>query len=191
MRRTLHRTSEPSSEILTPQEVKTFLKEDLSLNDEMIEELVITSREWLEDETGLNFGLSGYRVYLESFIDIVIPRYPLVDDSVVITYHDSTGTEQTLSDNFYDVIDEEIPCRLKFKGSLPDLMADKEYTISVSFEAGYTKEKTPKRAFTAMKLLVTHYFNHRDLSDKRVDYNIPIPNRVRHFVNPLKKWRLL
>lgn len=191
MSRTLHRTSEPSIEILSPQEVRNFLKEDLSLNDELIRELVITSREWLEDETGLNFGVSSYKLYLTSFSDIVIPRFPLKDGSLTVTYVDTSGSDQTLGSDLYEIITEEIPARLKFKGTLPDLFDEKEYPISITFEAGYTKEKTPKRAFTAIKLLVTHYFNHRDLSDKRVDYDIPIPNRVRHLVNPLKKWRLL
>lgn len=191
MLRTLHRTSEPNPEVFGLEQVKIFLKEDLSHNDELAEELAISSREWLEDETGMNFGVSGYKLFLSKFIDIVIPRYPLQDGSVVVTYTDDQGADQTMDSSSYTVIDEEIPARLKFTGDLPALKEDKEYPVWITFNAGYTPAKTPKRAITVLKLMVTHYFNHRDLSDKRVNYDTPIPYRVRHLTNQLKARRLL
>ncbi len=189
MGRTLHRISEPEEEIFSLPEVKSFLKEDLSLNDNDIYELSITSREWLEDETGLNFGVSTYELYLNGFTDITIPRYPLDKESVEITYIDKDGNDQTLDTGSYKVIHQEIPCRLIFNSNLPDTKDDELYPVKVVFKAGYTKAKIPKRAHTAMKLLITHYYNHRDLADKRIDYSIPVPARVRHFTDGLKKWR--
>jgi len=189
MGRTLHRISEPEQEVFSLSEVKSFLKEDLSLNDIDINELAITSREWLEDETGLNFGISTYELYLKGFTDIRIPRYPLVNDSVEITYIDIEGNNQPLDASAYKLIHQEIPCRLMFESGLPETKDDELYPVKVVFKAGYPASKVPKRAQTAMKLLITHYYNHRDLADKRIDYSISVPSRVRHFSDGLKKWR--
>lgn len=189
MKSTLHRISEPDPEIMTAADVKNFLKEDLSNNDTDIEELAVTAREWLEDETGINFGVSSYKIYQRKFQDITIPRWPLVKESVVVKYLDESNTEVTLSSDKYEVIDQETPARLAFKKDLPDDFFDIEYPVVIQFDAGYTKEKTPKRAFTCIKLIIAHYYNHRDLSTKRIDFTVPVPDRVRHFVNGLKKWR--
>lgn len=189
MVRTLHRISEPAQEIFNLPEVKTFLKEDLSLNDSDIQELAITSREWLEGETGLNFGVSEYAMYLGGYNDITVPRYPLDKDSVVVTYTDIDGAEQTLPADKYTVIHQEIPARLMFNSPLPALKDTDLYPVKVAFKAGYTKATTPRRAITALKLLIAHYYNHRDLADKRIDYSVPVPSRVRHFSDGLKKWR--
>ena len=189
--RTLHRITGPAEEIVSPAQVKLFLKEDLSLNDTIIDELIVTAREWLEDETGYNFGVSTYNWYVKEFKDVVIPRAPFVVDDFVIKYMDSDGTEQTLNTELYNLIIKERPARLVYKKELPSLDEKDYYPVTISFKAGYGVEEAPKRAITALKLLITHYFNHRDLSDNRIKYDIPIPKRIHHFVAQLKARRFL
>lgn len=188
---TIHRLTEPTNEILTVQDVKGFLRIDDTISDTDVSQLLTTSREYLEDETGLCFGVSTYRLFIDSFKEITIPRYPLDVDTLVITYTDTDGTEQTLDASLYTIVHEEIPARLVFDENVPELEDDKLYPVKIEFSAGYTQSNAPKRAITCMKLLITHYFNHRDLSDKRIDYEIPVPQRIRHFVNGMKKWRFL
>lgn len=179
------RISDPSTELIDTESAKGFLREGANAQDSVIDELVITARELLEDETGRNFGESDYELYLEGFHDFTFPRSPVDTDSVVITYNNDV---ELATDN-YTLINEEDPARIVFKGSLPTLDDDQFYPVKIAFTSGYTSSNVPKRALTAMKLLMSFYYSNRDPGSDKVDYSIPIPKRIRHFIDPLKPRR--
>jgi uncharacterized phiE125 gp8 family phage protein len=181
----LHRTSEPDQEVITPQQAKDFLREDHPGQDTVISGLITAVREWIEDETALVFGLSSFELFLEGYNDFQFPVSPVDAESISISYKDPSGNWEPLSESDYELISEERPPRVRFKASVPPVLTAK-YVIKVEFVAGYSAQSAPKRAITAMKLLMTHYYTNRDPGSGRVNYDEPIPRRLEHFIRPLK-----
>jgi len=181
------RIKEPENELINIPSAKDFLREGANAQELVISDLIITSREWLEEETGRNFGKSNYELYLEGFHDFTFPRSPVDIDSVEITYNNN----EALPAQNFTIVSEEDPPRVVFKNVLPNLDDDRFYPVKVSFTSGYTDSNVPKRALTAMKLLMSFYYGNRDPGSGKVDYTIPIPSRIRHFIGPLKPRRFL
>lgn len=182
--------STPDPELLTPESVKSYLRIDTDLDDSDLQGLIESARDWLEAVTGRNYGVSSYIQFLSGFNDITLPRSPYVDESISIKYIDENEQEQELTDHFR-MQPQPDPARLVFMNPPVALSKTDEMPVMVEFEAGYTDQNVPGIALTAMKLFISHYYNHRDLSDKRLDYTMDITQKLNHLIAPLRVRRFL
>ena len=105
---------------------------------------------------------------------IKIPGWP-IDSIDSISYTDSDGDAQTLSDSLYrtELVQCPATIRPEINEDWPDTQADATDAVTVTFTAGFgTAASDVPYMFRAMiKLLVAHWFKHREAVGKT---NTPI-----------------
>ncbi|GEM_PF-1647069 len=154
--------SEPEDEPVKFDHVKTYFREDRSIEDALINSLAIAARENLERYTGWRLINTDLRMHLKGFDNVRIPNKPL-SGSVTVKYDDSSGNEQTLSSSEYSTYSQERLARIDFHGdSLPDFDDgdDNDYPVRIEFTIGYgsSASDVPERWKSAIKLLAMIYW---------------------------------
>jgi len=97
---------------------------------------------------------------------IYLPKPPL-SSVTSIKYIDDDGTEQTLNTSVYDVFTNVEPgfVRLAWNQSWPSIRSTQD-AVKVTFVAGFgNAEDVPDGIKAAVKLLVGHWFEHRESID--------------------------
>ena len=163
----------PAEEPLLTEEVKTFIRVDTTDEDELVNALIIAARERVEAITRRALITQTWIMRLDDFPgwdqqDIFLPRPPLQSISS-ITYIDTAGTSQTWAAANYDV---STPAgdfadfgrlRTAFQKSFP-VVRDQLEAVTITFAAGYgDAAAVPSGIKTAMKLLISHWFDNRHL----------------------------
>jgi len=136
------RTTDATEEPVTLTETKTFLKVDVSDDDALITRLIESARNYCEDYTGRQLVTATYSLVLDAFPlgegAIRPPRPPLQTTGLVITYTDSNGTTQTMSDTLYDVDVKTEPGRIypAYGEDWPTTQVHRD-VVTVTYQAGY------------------------------------------------------
>ena len=95
-----------------------------------------------------------------------------------IEYVDLDGTTQTLSAANYqsDVVSDDQPARISpaYGLSWPDVRSDTFNAVTVTFTAGYSSvDEVPASTKQLIKLLVAHWFNHREATTTDIVNMVP------------------
>jgi uncharacterized phiE125 gp8 family phage protein len=164
-------TTEPTNEPVARTEAKLHLKVDYTTDDDLIDELIKTARQWCEDYEGRSYMTQTITLYMDSFCSDVIylPRPPILSvDSV--KYLDDTDTWQTLDTSIYDVdlFSNVGRIILAYGQSWPTTLADRN-AVQIIYKTGYSEtaadaSKIPSRVKSAMKLIVGHLYENRENS---------------------------
>lgn len=139
MKYPLEISTPPGVEPLTTAEAKAFFREDRSVEDTLIDQFVVAARKSLERHTGYHLVDTVFKMYLDDFIDVKIPKKPLKTGSVSIQYIDTAGVTQTLATSKYVVHEKESPVGIEFLSDLPDLSDEDgdKYPVIITFTCGY------------------------------------------------------
>jgi uncharacterized phiE125 gp8 family phage protein len=157
----------PDEEPVSLEEAKAHLRVDHSADDDLITAMIVAAREVCEQEAGRAFITQTWQLSLERFpgseCPIEIPKPPLIGIESV-TYIDGEGDDQVLDPSAYYADTADDPGRLlpAFETSWPDA---REFpnSVRIEFEAGYgAAAAVPARAKQAIKLLVSHWYEHRE-----------------------------
>jgi uncharacterized phiE125 gp8 family phage protein len=103
-------------------------------------------------------------LYLDWFPECIELRKPPVQSVSSIAYLDENGDSQTLSSSLYRTDLNSRPSRIEpaYGQSWPSTYGVSN-SITVTFLAGYTTQALiPEQAKQAIKLLVSHWYSHRD-----------------------------
>ena len=132
-------TAAPGTEPISVQEAKDFFREDRNIEDQLISQFVSAARKALEKHTGHVLIDTEFKMHLQDFDDVKIPKRPVKDGSVSIEYVDTNGTIQTLDSSKYNVHKVDRPVEIEFLSDLPELdeREDTKYPVIISFTAGY------------------------------------------------------
>jgi len=156
----------PSSEPISLDEAKAYLRVDHDDEDALIGRLVKTARETAERHTGRAFIAQNWRLWRDAWPisrAVDIPRPPLIAVSAV-TARDRSGMETTISSDSYIVDNASVPGRLVFTdtASLPTDLAAAN-AVSVAFQAGYgaNTSDVPAAIRNAIVSLVAHLYEAR------------------------------
>jgi uncharacterized phiE125 gp8 family phage protein len=132
----------PRIQLVTPattlavavSDMKTFLGVSHSDHDTMIENMIRAAMRMAEDVTGITLTTTTFRMYLDVFRDVMIPRYPIQAISSV-QYYDGSNTLTTLDTSLYDADIATIPCRIEFLNS--PVVYDRLNAVQINFTAGH------------------------------------------------------
>lgn len=166
---TLTRTAEPALEPILLADAKAHLRIDDTTEDSYIDGLITAARFHIESLTERQLITATYVLRLDEFpcryTDVIkLPRPNLIAVSG-ITYVDNDGVTQTHSSTLYQVDAASLPGRVMpaygqvWPVTRPDLNA-----VAITYTAGYgaTAALVPAPLRHAMKILVAHWFEHRE-----------------------------
>lgn len=149
MRSKLTRLTTPSADVVTLQQVKDHLKIDGTDSDTYLGTLISTAVELVYQVTGRQLLTCNYRLDVDSFRDIELPKPPF-NALISITYKDENGDTQTLSESSYSIDDAIEPAVISFANDLPNTQADVNLPISISYTTGYADAD-------AIPAMIKHY----------------------------------
>lgn len=130
------------TEVLTVEEVKDYLKLNPDNDeDELIESYIVAAREYCENRTGRTIALTNYRLTVQSPEKVfVLPRPMIISvDSVTCD-----GEEVGYSFDYRTITFNSQP----------------QGEVVIDYTAGYPN--CPHGIITAMKLLIGHWYAHRE-----------------------------
>lgn len=186
----------PATEPIATADAKQHLRVDLSDDDAYIDGLVVVARRMAE-RIGLHALITQtLAIVLDDWPDddeIVLPKPPLQAVNSV-EYTDENGATSTLSSSRYIVDTDSAPGRLVLKRdeSWPSDILQSAAGIRVEYDAGFgdAASDVPEDILQAMKLMVGHWYEHREeVSEIRL-YDVPFAaeallndyrNRARRF----------
>lgn len=165
----------PSKEPISTSEMKTHLRQDLSAEDSLIDNLIKTARQKVENFTNRVLIEQEWSVYLQDFPSLEwqeIPKPPLVSvDTFDYTTEDDTTSTFNSSNYRVDTHREPGLIQLKTDTDWPDPSKDLKTRnpVEIQFTAGYgtSRDDVPEEIQSAMKLMVSHWYEHR----KEVELN--------------------
>ncbi len=163
----LNITVEPVLEPITTAEAKTHLRVDLSDEDEYIDTLIVTSRQFAENHTRRQLITATWQLTLDWFPCVIELRRPPIQSVTSITYVDTDGDTQTLDSSLYrvDVTGVTGCITPAFGESWPSTRAITS-AVTVTYVAGYgdAGSDVPAAFKHAIKLLLAHYHENREES---------------------------
>jgi uncharacterized phiE125 gp8 family phage protein len=167
------RTSTPAP-VLTPEQARTHLRIDDAGEDALLAGLIAAAEDHVARETGVALGAADHLLTLGAWPRdgvIRLPCPPLVRvDS--IRYREPGGAELTLSPSGYVVDETHRPARVVLFERPP--LAERPAVIRVSYVAGYEDAAdVPPTLLHAVKLLVGHYYEHREATNTLTVKHVP------------------
>lgn len=158
----------PAVEPITLAEAKLFLRVDASGEDQLIDALIVAARQMVEEHTSrrcitqtieLSFdGVPAERV-------LPIPFAPVASISSIVSY-DTDNAATTFSANDYRLDTHSLPNRIVLDddASWPsDLRQTNSLLVTAVLGYGSSGASvTDKALMGAMKLLITHWYEHRN-----------------------------
>lgn len=156
----------PTLEPVSVDEAKAHLRVDTASEDDLIKGWIAAARRWCETYTNRRFINTTIRYTLDAFSDeMEIPVSPLASVSS-ITYTDVDGASQTLSASVYQVDTYSQPGRvvLAYNQTWPLIRSEVVNPVQINAVVGYgaTPDSVPDGIKAAIKLLVGHWFEHRE-----------------------------
>lgn len=167
-------TVSPTEEPLTPDEVKSQIKIDHTLEDSLITIEIQAAREYVENKLGVALVTQTIEEKLHEFPlkdrlnpmrGIFLKRYPLVTVSS-IAYKDSDGNSQTIDSDDYTLVTSSKPPIIAPKNgvSWPTTL-EEVGSITVTYTAGYgAASAVPADIKQAMLLIISNWFDNRSNS---------------------------
>lgn len=154
------------AEPITIDEAKDWAFVSGSLDDNTIDSLITTAREYCEGQTWQQVIAATLKHYRDCFpIDeIEVPIGPAISVDK-IEYVDGDENTQTLASSEYDVDLFSHYARIQPIDGWPDTSNDVYNTVIITFKAGYDGSKprltVPGKIKQAMKLMIKHWFDNR------------------------------
>lgn len=146
------------STLISSASVKDHLRVEHTVDDTLIGSLRDAACEWVESYTSAKIGSRVGIAYANAWRTEAIPVHPFVVDSV--KYYDTTDTLVTMPAADYHVDLVGRPGCIKFTEA-PDLQDDAYNRIHINLTVGWTPTNLPESVAAAVKLLVGHWYEHR------------------------------
>lgn len=145
------------------------IKEQLAIDgtdlDTYVGTLIEAATVYCQKATHLKFLTATCIDYLDSFPNVIRPRWSPLSSVTSITYVDTAGTTQTWSDTEYDVDTDPTPGRIvpAYGEDYPTIRSDPMLAVTVTYVAGYgtAASDIPETLTHAVKMLVTEWFYRR------------------------------
>lgn len=178
----------PAAEPLTLVEAKAHLRVDVDDDDDLIEGLIVAAREWTENYCRRSWVRRTLELRLDCFYgEIKLPRSP-VSSVTSVKYTGQDGTLQTVDSAVYQVDTYATPPRivpvLGAPWPVPKIGAIN--AVLIEYEAGFAPgqgsptdyaENVPKSVKSAMKLVIGHLYEHRELTTEDALQMVPFATK--------------
>ena len=185
----LNRTTDAAVEPITTTQAKTHLRVTHSDDDTYIDLLIKTARTSAEHYCGRAFNT---QTWVATFNGTDCERlrlpYPKLIGITSIQYRDGDGTLQTTSLSDYEANIDNEPGVVKFL-TVPAYDATYENPLRVTYTAGYgaSASDVPEDIKHALKLLLTHWYNHRQsVVNSNEIAPVELPQGIKWLLDPYK-----
>jgi len=160
-------TAAPAAEPISLAEAKAHLRIDADDEDQLLTSLIVAARSLVERALALALVTESWSLYLDSWPRsgaIALPIAPVQAVAAVRIYDpDDTPTDVSSGTYAVDVLSD--PARLVLSAGAAQLLPARRLNgFEVAFTAGYGDETgdVPEPIRQALKLLVAHWFEHRE-----------------------------
>jgi uncharacterized phiE125 gp8 family phage protein len=187
---TLEVVTAPSIQLVTTAEVKAQAKIEISEDDALLDAYIERATEYLGNEVdgGMQFRQTQFDLPVSEWWDapLKLPRPPFYGLNS-LKYYDTAGTQQTL--NLANVIVRRPwrqPGTIEWapRITLPSVDPDREFPITVRFEAGWgAANEVPAQVKQAVVLLVAQWYRDREAASEVASR--PIEHGVRALLDSL------
>jgi uncharacterized phiE125 gp8 family phage protein len=181
----------PAAEPLTLAEAKKHCRIDTDITDQdtLISALIQSAREWAENHCRRSFVRRTLELRLDCFPgEIRLPRGP-VSSVTSVKYTDQDGSEATVATADYQVDIYGTPPRIvpAFGVVWPTPKFGALNAVLVTYVAGYAPgatsptdhaENVPQAVKAALKLIVGHLYEHRELAAAQAMTEVPFAVRA-------------
>lgn len=181
--RSLVRTVAPAVEPVSVSDAKAHLRVDTDADDSYITTLISAARQYCEERLDMTFIESTWVAKYDVFPlwELLLPRPPMINESVSITYRDESGASQTITSGAGDFqVDAAVtPGRVypNYHEVWPAVRGD-ENSVAVTYKAGYGSSASDVPAIVShmIKLLCGHWYATREpVTVGTTAQNMPIP----------------
>lgn len=167
--RSLVRLTRPVVEPVTLTEAKAHCRIDASDDDAYVQALIAAAREYVEDRFDTTLLTTTWQARYDCFPlwQLVLPRMPMLDATVTITYRNEGGTMVTMTsaDSAFQVDHRTVPGRVYplYNGVWPAVRGD-ENSVMVQWSAGYGDgaDALPQTIKHLCLLLVANWYASRE-----------------------------
>jgi len=177
--RSLVRITSPAVEPVSLQFAKQHCRVDTETDDLYIQSLISVARQYVEDVLDITICSTVWEVKYDLFPvwAIVLPRLPMLDRAVTVTYRTGDGTYGTLSGATDFQVDASVlPGRIypQWARSWPATRGD-ENSVTVRYSAGYGDDgqSAPPIVKALILLLVAHWFDTRQPAVTGAPQSVP------------------
>ncbi len=165
----LKRVTQPPVEPVSLAEAKAHIRVDSEDDDALIQGLIASAREWVENHLDRTLIRTQWQMRLDYFPHTIsLPRQPFTQEqhlqSVAISYTDAMGSVIVLPASNYRVLGDRTPAVVMppYSGSWPSARYDSD-SITVTWWAGYGPDQNtvPRAIKHAMLMLVGFWYENR------------------------------
>lgn len=186
------RTASPSVEPLTRTEAKLFCRVDHTADDDLIDALIKSARERIEEDLERALITQTWQLSLSGWPStgvIRLPRAPLAAVTSVV-YVDDDGNSNTFSSAGYSINTAAEPGELLLppSGAWPSASLYPGLSITITYTAGYgaASSAVPASILAALRLLVKHLYDNREtVVIGRAEARL-IPMSVNYLLDPYR-----
>lgn len=183
----------PAQKVLSLDQVKAHCRVDHNDDDTLLERLIDVVTSYLDGYSGILRRCLINQTWRQKLCDwpqgsvIYLPLSSVSE--VSIRYTDSNGSEQSVNDEEYKILDDHCSSFIYFKDSFSRPQLSDE--ASIDFVSGYgpTSEAVPDAIKHAMLLLIGHYYENREASMVGVSVT-DLPMGVNALLNPFRRLKL-
>jgi uncharacterized phiE125 gp8 family phage protein len=178
--RSLRRITSPAVEPVSLAFAKTHARVDTEADDLYIQSLISVAREYVEDILDITICTTVWEVKYDLFPiwAIILPRLPMQDKTITVTYRSGDGTYSTLSsaNAAFQVDASVLPGRIypQWATAWPATRGD-ENSVTVRYTAGYGDDGRTAPAVTKhlICLLVAHFYDTRQPAVTGAPVSVP------------------
>lgn len=178
--RSLRRITPPAVEPVSLAFAKTHARVDTEADDLYIQSLISVAREYVEDILDITICTTVWEVKYDLFPiwAIILPRLPMQDRAITVTYRSGDGTYSTLSSANADFqVDASVlPGRIypQWARAWPATRGD-ENSVTVRYTAGYGDDGRTAPAVTKhlICILVAHWYDTRQPAVTGAPQSVP------------------
>jgi len=159
----LTQTTAPTSEPVTLEEARAWIREEEHYEDDRILALISAGRDYVERVTARQIVTATWKLTQSTLSGVLELPHPPLQSVSSITYVDSAGATQTVSASVYDVFADTEPGRVveAANQTWPADVRGNEEDVAITFVAGYTAATVPAILKQAVLVLVAHWFDLR------------------------------
>lgn len=178
--RSLRRITQPAVEPVSLATAKIHCRVDTESDDLYIQSLISVARSYVEDTLDCTICTTVWEVKYDLFPiwAIVLPRLPMQDKTVTVTYRSGDGTYSTLSsaNSDFQVDSSVLPGRIypQWARAWPATRGD-ENSVTVRYTAGYGDDgqNVPPVVKHLIMLLVGHWYDTRQPAVTGAPQSVP------------------
>lgn len=156
-------SNNPVQEPVSTDELRKYLRIDVSEEDSLLADLIRAARERLELEARVALVRKSGVLYLDSFPSTILLRILPVISVESVKYYDSAQVLTTVSSSLYWVDTNLVPPRIVpvTSTSWPASLSERPSPVEIAFTAGYTPSLCPPVAKQAIRMMAAHQYRYR------------------------------